>query len=401
MENRADRLKVLVLQFGGNNLKRKDEPKANLSLEDALGLLVNNTTNGDVYYLEKTYPLQYQHGSVNFSEDIDFARINQWGHITENHSIGKNSYVFLDCETTGLVGGTGTFPFLIGLGWWKDDVFHLFQLFLSDPSRELAFLTGLDELLSPFHIVVTFNGKSFDIPLLRTRQILNSIGDLFSDWDHLDLLHLSRRIWRDRLPSRALADLEKEILKLEREEQDIPGWMIPEMYLDYLRSHDPEPLKGIFYHNQMDILSLAALFLKTAKMLENPLSTIDESLDTAAVARLFEEMNLVDLALELYESCINRGLPIPFYVNIAKRYAVLFRRQGRWEQAERIWKSAAQYLDQDSCIELAKYYEHQKREYSSALIWTLNAMKMDGNVPKDDIEKRRVRLLKRMSIDDG
>jgi len=140
----------------------------------------------------------------------------------------------VDTETTGLAGGSGTYTFMVGIGRFEGDEFRLAQFFLRDPSEEAAQLAAIEKFLAPCQAVVSFNGKSFDLPLLNSRYLINGCPPPLAGAAHIDLLHLSRRLWRARLPSRTLGNLEAKILGLTRAQQDVPGWMIPDLFLDRL-----------------------------------------------------------------------------------------------------------------------------------------------------------------------
>jgi tetratricopeptide (TPR) repeat protein len=261
--------------------------------------------------------------------------------------------------------------------------FHLIQIFLRSPDQEPGFLAGLAHYLSSFKTIVTFNGKAFDIPMLNTRHVLNGFSTPFSQLQHIDLLPLARRLWRNRLTSRALKDLEVEILDLSRTDEEVPGWMIPELYYEYLRSKDARPLANVLYHNAQDILSLGLLLNVMADLLENPIkSSPKQGLDLIAVARLYEEMNRWQTAVQLYEHSLAEGnLPLPFYLDTIKRYANLYRKQERYEDALQLWIKAAEYRQVDACIEIAKYYEHRQKDSRSALQWVETAFTYLNDMP--------------------
>ena len=394
MESLSDRLKSLGMHLGMNQTNKITARENSLSFEAVLDLQKNVNLYGENYYHHEIIDSDYQHGIINFSDEPDLHSLNLWSKISDGKTFSKESVVFLDCETTGLSGGTGTIPFLIGLGFWKDQQFHLYQLFLHQPNAELALLTFLSEVLTPFQVVITFNGKSFDIPLLHTRFVLNFMEDVFSNWGHVDMLHFARRLWRLRLSSRSLGSIEKEILKITRTDDEIPGWMVPEMYVDYLRSGDPNPLKGVFYHNKMDIVSLAALFIHAGKIMTNPIQWLDDSLDVISAGRLFEELGQVDTSLSLYKAAINQGLPLPFYLDTLKRYANIYRKQQNWFRAVQLWVMAAENDDVDSCVSLAKYYEHREKDYASALHYTEMAIRCCvDSAEVQRLKKRLHRLL--------
>jgi tetratricopeptide (TPR) repeat protein len=246
---------------------------------------------------------------------------------------------------------------------------------MRDPDEELAFLSALDECLSRNNTIVSFNGKSFDIPILNTRFRINNRVSPFHGLEHLDMLALSRKLWRNRLSSRALGDLEREILEFKRSEQEIPGWLVPQYYYDYLSTRDARPLAGVFYHNEMDILSLAALFEHTVDLLSNPLLNAGNEIDVVSIGQLYEDLKDYDKSIELYEAALNFGLPEALFLNLLKRYAGIYKQQQLFLKAVPLWEKAAEiYNDIEACIELAKYMEHYQKSYQLAMTWTNNAM---------------------------
>lgn len=374
-ESLSDKLKSLGVQIGAKQLpeRKPARPKGFPIQEVVPGRLVE-TRYGLTYACEASYPQGYRHGVVTMQAKCSMHTLCQWGQVPALAERDLSNLVFLDTETTGLAGGTGTLAFLIGLGYWNADGFHLVQLFLEEPSSEAAMIAALTETLSPFAGVVTFNGKTFDIPLLNSRHVINGFTPPFSALEHIDLLQLARRLWRNRLPSRALSSLEGEILGFQRTGEDIPGWMIPDLYYQYLTSRDARPLAGVFYHNAMDILSLAALFNHCAQMLEQPRTIPDpESLDLIAIARLYEDLGSWDQAVELYELALSQGLPRDFLVQSLMRIATIHKKHMQWDLAVPIWKKAAEYGLVEACLELAKHCEHRRRDYREALRWTQRA----------------------------
>lgn len=405
-ESLSDKLKSLGVQAGTSASKRPAKP-AGYRVEDVIPGEVVSTPYGDTYRVEKWYDLEYDHGSIRLAGDFDLRIITEWGRVTHLAGTDPCNLLFLDTETTGLGGGTGTFAFLVGVGNLTPQGFHLVQYLLRSPAEEPALLWLLDQQLSNFAAVVTYNGKAFDAPLLRTRHILNGFDSPFTDLAHLDLLPLARRLWRNRLPSRSLGDLEVQIVGVERTEEEVPGWMIPELYFEYLRSRDARPLQGVMYHNGMDILSLAALFQFTSHLLADPLGyTTPQSLDLIAIARLYEELGLLNDAVRLYEFSLDLGLPQYFFLQTLQRFAELYRRQGDWEKTVLLWEKAAQHHQVEACIELAKYYEHNQRDYPLALQWTDSAESCaDRYISslasrqkwKEELGHRRARLARKLN----
>jgi len=310
-------------------------------------------------------------------------------------------FIFMDTETTGLSGGSGTFAFLIGVGFFKQDHFLLHQIFMRHPEEEQSVIAALNVLLGTTNTLVTFNGKSFDVPLINTRHKLHGFSPIFlkETHFHLDMLTFARRIWKNRLPSRSLGDLEKQILNIYRTDEEVPGFMIPEIYFDYLASGDARRISSVIYHNAMDILSLAILFIHTNNLLSDPLEQKIDPMDLAAIARIFENNQNVEEAVKLYRAAIDKGLPLELYLQTILRYANIYKQDRLWEKAEVLWEEAAGVGSMDAALELAKYYEHQLRDLKKAILWTGQAIKINQKKQEQTWSSRQIEkdLLHRMA----
>ncbi len=241
--------------------------------------------------------------------------------------------------------------------------------------EEPALLAALTEFLQPCQALVTFNGKAFDVPLLNARYVTHGEQPPLASAAHLDLLPLARRLWRDRLPSRALGYLEERILGVTRSHEDVPGWVIPSLYFDYLRSGDARPLKGVFYHNAMDVLSLAALLSHVAGLLDDPLNgAVVHGLDLVAMGKLFEDLGHLERAAQLYERGLAHDLPEELYWETVRRLSFAQKRRGNLLAAVALWREAARSGQIYAHIELAKFYEHKRCDYSEAAQWTHAAL---------------------------
>jgi tetratricopeptide (TPR) repeat protein len=247
---------------------------------------------------------------------------------------------------------------------------------MRNPTEEPAQLAALTEFLRPCAALVTFNGKAFDAPLLNTRYILNGQRSPLPGMAHLDLLPLARRLWRDRLPSRRLTSLERDILLLERTTEDVPGFLIPQLYFDYLRGGDARPLSGVFYHNRLDVVAMAALLNQMAQMLADPLGeAVEFALDLIAIGKAFEAAGQLEEAARLFAAGLNRpDLPEAHYWETQERLSLLEKRRENWEAALAVWRMAAEGRRIYAHVELAKYYEHKTRDYPAALHWTEAAL---------------------------
>ncbi|MDO8970283.1 MAG: ribonuclease H-like domain-containing protein, partial [Saprospiraceae bacterium] len=291
MESLSDKLKSLGVRTGFGSKEKPAPPKDGFDISTVVAGREFETALGTTFMVENDYPFEHFVGNEHLFHPLNLATIGQWAGLRDLAEQSIDSMVLLDTETSGLVGGTGTFAFLIGLGFRTQAGYRVVQLFMRDPSQEPALLAGLSLILSGFKTMITFNGKSFDAPLLNTRHVLNTIPNPLVHLHHIDLLPLARRLWRNRLPSRALKDLETEILGMSRTDEEVPGWMIPEIYYEYLRTRDARPLGGVLYHNAQDILSLGLLFNHMADLLDHPLDIAPEQgLDIIAIARLYEDL---------------------------------------------------------------------------------------------------------------
>jgi uncharacterized protein YprB with RNaseH-like and TPR domain len=390
MPNLSDKLKALGVKVGTENLP-PPRPKNPYTIEQVLEGQSLETRQGETFVVESRFPPEYRLGLRAIATTSPLHAIARWAKSESIRDFPPQSFAYLDTETTGLSGGTGTYAFLIGVGRFDGQDFHLAQFFMRDPAEEPAQLAALEEFIAPCQALVTFNGKSFDVPLLNTRFIHHGWRSPFQETAHVDLLHLARRLWRDRLPSRSLGNLEVQILGAERTNEDVPGWMIPSLYFDYLRSGDARPLKSVFYHNQVDVVSMAALFNHMAGMLADPLSgMVEHGVDLIALAKLNEDMGELDAATRLYLHGLEHDLPRGILLEAFKRLALIYKRRGEFGMAIELWEQAARHEDLDAHVELAKYYEHQALDYVAAIRWTQAALQVIGTPGYSIFERRHL-----------
>jgi len=275
---------------------------------------------------------------------------------------------FLDTETTGLSGGTGTIAFLIGCGWFEDGSFVTEQLFMRDFREERAALSYLTEIVKDRKFLVTFNGKTFDIGLLSTRFIMNRLADPLSCLPHLDLLHPSRRLVGHRLPNSRLGTIEEMILRFYRD-SDVPGSEIPQRYFDWLRYGDPRLMKDVFDHNRLDVVSLAVLIVHLSSLLgpsdKRERCTDD---DILATVRLMIDRGSADAARRQIGSLLECCTKGPIAIEARKMLSLIHKRDENWDDAVALWESILTDSPDDyfACEELAKWHEHRRKDYSKA-----------------------------------
>ena len=406
MENQtlSERLKALGVQIGARDLPTP-QPQATHGIEEEVGGIWISTPYGDTYQIEESYPCDHQHGLYPLQVSTPPDIVAEYAREPDLVDIEPEAYTFLDIETTGLSGSTGTYAFLIGAGRFYEGGFHIKQFFLPAPQSEPAQLTAFADFIYGSRALITFNGKAFDVPVLQTRFTLQGLTTPFKPApSHLDLLHLARRLWRERLPSRTLLDLEGQILGILRSQADISSWIIPQLYFDYLTTGDARLLKGVFYHNAKDILGLVTLFNHVNILLNNPLNRPETpAIDLAGIGRLYETLGRAEDARQLYEQCLLLGLPQELHQQTEKRLSVLYKRAEDWESASRIWEAAALAGHIYAHVELAKYFEHQRKDIPAALHWTQSALEhfahsliQDADL-HSDLENRRKRLEQKLS----
>ena len=297
-----------------------------------------------------------------------------------------SQWLFLDTETTGLAGGTGTYAFLIGLAWWESGGLQVEQLFMRDYGEEHSLLVELAARMASRRVLVTFNGKSFDWPLLETRYAMTRSVKPHLPETHLDLLHTARALWKLRLGSVRLTELERHVLDAPRlgwrRDHDIDSALIPQIYFDYLRGGSSEPLAGVFRHNQMDLRGLAALARKILALLESaePLGLADDPLDIFGLSRLVQRRGEASRARQLYESALGAGLPRDAGRAARRELALLAKRAGDFERANALWSELAENPQGDpqeafrAYEQLAMYFEHREKEPHRAAALTRRAL---------------------------
>jgi uncharacterized protein len=278
-----------------------------------------------------------------------------------------SQWLFLDTETTGLMGGTGTYPFLVGIAWWDAGGLQIEQFFMRDYSEEHALLVTLAERLAERRVLVTFNGKSFDWPLLETRYRMTRKLTPPTPRAHLDFLHPARNLWRIRLGSVRLAELEKHVLGWDRG-ADLISAMIPQFYFDYLRGGSPEPLLQIFLHNQMDLRGLAGLASRILSILAEPDAQNSDGLELFGLSRICERHGETGRAQKHYAESIAAALPPETDRAARKSLARLAKRSRDFPLAVELWESILGGSREgfEAYEQLAIYYEHEVREKTRA-----------------------------------
>lgn len=410
----ADRLNISALRKRLDEMRTRgttqSEPAPDASDTPAFTRVLNlsevETEAGTCFVREETYPLDSTHGDVHLGPLRDTHGPALAGLLRDPsvRDYDLRSCLFIDTETNGLSGGAGTYAFLVGVGFVDEDVFRVRQFFMPDPGAEPALLAGLMPLLERYDALVSFNGKSFDVPVLETRFVMARRPCNLRERPHVDLLHPARRLWKLQLSSCALSSLERRILGLTRAEDDVPGWLVPRYYNEFLQSGDARPLRGVFYHNRQDIVSLAALGVHMVQLYQDPAPERGVSgIELYSLARLYEEGGDTDDAEAAYREALRTQLSPEIRRKAIRRLSFLLKRQERWDEATDIWRTIIGRGELYPYEELAKYWEHHARDYEKAIRAVQAAFQhgSDGKLyltadERDALRHRRSRLRRKI-----
>jgi uncharacterized protein YprB with RNaseH-like and TPR domain len=342
-------------------------PAARQTLEAVLDGAVEETERGKLLVVRRRFPVDHRHGAQPLLAARDaapeaLALLSRAGAAPAE---GRR-LLYLDTETTGLAGGTGTYAFLVGVGFFDGDDFEVRQFFMRDLDEEPALLSVLEETFRSFDGFVTYNGAGFDLPLLETRFVLGR-RRFPAEAFHVDLLGPARRLWSARLPDCRLGTVEEAVLRFTRE-SDLPGALIPTVYFEYLRRKRPDALPPVFDHNRHDILSLAAL---TGWVADAVARAPHPELDPETLAGLGRMLEGADpeRSLACYRRALDAGLPPPSRERLLLRLALGEKRRARWDEARALWEAAARSprgFDPRPWEEIAKVHEHRRRDLPAA-----------------------------------
>ena len=375
-----DRLKQMGVHRGPGALKPAAKRRARAAgIEDLAPGTLLDTEHGPCYVVEHLHPPEQVHGTLPLGDFLSLTRhaalMAELGHDDSLARADLSRAVFLDTETTGLAGGAGTLVFLVGIGSFEPQpgggqAFCLRQFFLRDPDEEPAMLAGLAMFVAG-RPVITFNGRGFDLPLLETRYILARSRSPAAGAPHLDLLLPSRRLWRDRIGSCALGHIEEVVLGVQRDASNVPGWLIPQLYVDYLRSGDAHEMVRVLYHNRIDVLSMVTLAAQLCHAFVDPYAPGTPARDVLSLARWHDARQQGGEALQIYRAAASAG-DAAVRVEALRGMGYLLKRAGRREEALATWTelAAAAADDVTAHIELAKHYEWTARDIARALEWT-------------------------------
>lgn len=283
--------------------------------------------------------------------------------LNAGQDIAIKDFLFMDTETSGLRGGAGTVAFLIGAGWFEESAFHIRQYLMRDYHQEAEMLTRVFARFAQAKCLVTYNGASFDMPLLEGRATVNRLQESFQKSFHLDLVHAARRIFKLRIRQCSLCSLEERIFGIPRE-NDLGGADIPARFFEYLKSRDEGLMDDVLSHNQLDIISLARLLLLMGNLHDNPMDA-KHHMDIFSIGKVYEKHGQVDKAASCFRACTDRDVKILAEIRLADMY----KRCGNNLEAAKAYETVLgeKAVSYHVCTALAKIYEHRLKEPSRAL----------------------------------
>ena len=408
-----DRLKKLGVHKGAAHIAAAPRPKRRRAIETLIDGEVLETDYGPAFVHIERYALDHIHGKYALGEALSQSKVVAAeladAPAREGEGFDLRRAAFIDTETTGLAGGTGTLAFLVGVGTFDEDgSFAVRQYFLRSPDEEPAMLLHLAETLDHCEAIVSFNGRGFDLPLLTTRFTLARMFPRILTAPHLDLLTPARRMWRGRLESCSLSSLEDHVLDVHRDQADISGALIPDMYFDYLRTGDAGEMPRVLYHNVFDILSMVTLSTQLIQLFDRGHTTHRNAGDLYALGKWHADHDQHAQAETYLQQAIDLADDPETHHAAALRLATLNKQLERRADAVPLWEAVTDQPEItaiDACVELAKHFEWHARDLPHALHWTQHAQTLAGGLPpgfvRDEVraglEHRLQRLEKKAS----
>jgi len=395
---RLNKLRKLGVRRGAHNLVRAPEPVASVNREEVRDAGQAVLPGGPVDTpFGPAWVRTVRHDLAEYPHLAEFLAVRSealaaLGRDRSLEKLDPAGSVFLDTETTGLSLGVGTYTFMIGLGTYEPGAFVVRQYFMRNPGEERAQLHLVQEALAGCSSIVSFNGRAFDLPLLYNRFILARMPLPLRGGPHLDLLPPARRIWRARLGSCSLGNLELNILGVRRTIEDVPGWLIPEIYRQYYSTGlASELLARVFYHNLQDITSMpllaahmARFFLTGASVTASPaeIPSLDRPLhplESVSLARCYLALDWPETSIAAYRTGLSGSLLDADRRQALSELGSLFKRLKRREEAAALWEEWISTLPGDDYlpyVELAKHHEWFTMNLAAARGWTAWALRI-------------------------
>jgi len=391
-------------------------------VSDVLGGRIVTNAFGRALVIDRRYESDRFHGhtsvgAIEFGDDHRLRLLDPL--LPPPDGIGSRM-LFVDLETTGLSGGAGTMAFLVGCGWFDVGAFQVRQFLLTSYAAERALLCAVAECLADTALLVTYNGKTFDVPVMETRWLFHRMALPLESVRHFDMLHPARRLWRVRdgvLDEEAccrLLTLERVLCGVDRV-GDVPGMEIPTRYFRFLRTGDAMPLEPVLEHNRIDLVSLAAVTAAAVRLVEEGPDACRDACEALSLGKVFERANAREQAVACFRLAAEDACaPVDLRAEALYRLGLRLRRDHRYEEAAHIWRRVLDVagasrgrrstllleLRHFAARQLAIHHEHRERDYEGARELTLQLLE-DVESEQPDTRKRLARLEKKIARTTG
>jgi uncharacterized protein YprB with RNaseH-like and TPR domain len=321
-------------------------------------------------FFENPFSLTIKYGKIPLSLGLEIKGdiLSYLSKEKAFENLDLSTALFIDLETTGLSGGTGVVPFMVGMGYYKDEKFWVSQYFLGDLAEEERMIQELGQFFTEmnFQSLVTFNGKGFDIPLLETRFILYRQPFILNELPHLDFLYSARSLWRHKHESCRLFHLAREVVEADRAE-DIPAAEIPYRYFHYLQTGNFDLIEPILYHNQEDILSLLGVVVIGSLIFsEEGEEAFADAMDLYGAGKVMEKVGNREKSVQYFQQALEGKLSDEIAISAKRKLSYHFKGNQEWDKALALWKELTSLDQPFSFRELAMYYEHREKKYEEA-----------------------------------
>lgn len=366
----------------------------------ALGGVFVDHPPGRVLVIDREHRPHVRHGLVTLDEMPDcvtaWAALVRLLRAARPETLDERSILFVDLETTGLAGGAGTHAFLVGVGWFEDGAFRTRQFFLDRFAGEPAMLDAVAARVHDASVIASFNGKSFDLPLIDTRFLFHRRDPPDPGKPHLDLLHPSRRLWSGP-DGCSLAVLEHQLFGVARGD-DVPGVEIPGRYFAYIRGASPTTLAPVLAHNRSDLLSLAMIALYVGGLIDAGAGAARTAEECFGLGRLYEWLDEDARALACYERAARLAWRSPVRrLDALRSLARLYRRERRHEDARSAWEAIVDAVPgvpiaAEAATALAIHHEHRSKDLPRAKRFALRALDLASGARRAAVHHRLARI---------
>ncbi|RPI02926.1 MAG: hypothetical protein EHM72_02880 [Calditrichaeota bacterium] len=332
------------------------------------GIRQNENLFGTFWQRDKEFNAEFEYGQCTIGDFIRLpaSKLALIAGSVDYQNLIPEDLIFIDTETTGLAGGTGTYVFLVGLAFVQDQTLQLQQYLMPDLRHEKAMLTEIERILQKKKCLISYNGKAYDIPLLKTRMTLNRMSFPFESMNHIDLLYVVRRLWKKKLASCSLDSVERTVAGITRI-NDVSGSIIPSIYLDFLRNRSIAPLIPVLKHNVQDLLTMSAILVLISRLFEDDVSVL--SGDPVWIFRMLCKTNQDHQALMIGSESSAIKFKRSDLNSLMIEKAKLLKRQRRFLEAVELWNSciSTSLIMEEAYRELAMFYEHVAGDFDRAM----------------------------------